>query len=300
MAIGVQRGMPLLDCEGANRVFDRMIPSTFFPFSHSRLVNVVEAMTSPKAKRVMLEQTLHGLLCISGDTEDALRQARSMLAKVKDEDSDSEQSYNKGESCCKHAAHRQPQTIANCTLDGVHNGVHAQPIQQCVNIDAVENDNLKTTRPQQAARTPIYEDNINEEDMSLASEDEMEDTTCTQTCPLLCDDEGSEEEELVENRAEGTQVKVEGEDLPGPLRDIKKKLPLQERPAGMLYEVRIVSTIKNEVPLLTKINPAIQVDVARIQNDLEQRPLFWSMQVECAEHQVSLPPNFTFSVSVSV
>jgi hypothetical protein len=364
-------------------------------------------MAALKARKAVLEQALQGLLCISGDTDEALRQARSQLTQMKDDDSDSEGyskewSEERAEQCPQHAIDERAQ-----------NGVHTHANQHGLSVYASENYNLQRAEPQLAGESSIvYGDNNNEEDMSLASEDEGEDeeysiqevldfggyeeeeplverrgeaqvkedstvqsfefaqalqairaiqatqatqalhlrgpstshprhysfedpleihrggemlvkgvstTQSMQTIQTPQDlqvsldsssqlrsqqyEEGEEDDVVLERRGEEAQAKDFSStiqtNLPG-FSDTTRQGPLNmtnfpplSGRAGGMYEVRIVSAIKNEVPLLTKINPALQVDVARLCCDPDQGPLFWSLQVECAEHQVCLPPTLS-------
>lgn len=283
----------------------------------------------------MLGETLRVLLDIKADTERDIQQAREQLAHTKDEE-DSDEVYSKA-GICKQLGQNQQQITANFTQKD-----EEQKSQQGLTCTAVENDNFKTARPQQAANNPVYEDNTNEEDMSLSEEEEEPEadglacTTSTDTYPRLCDvyDENGQIELHAEAQvkreitpshdlpwnpsdpyqpmlttaspgstqtrlllcdgygksqnaeAHGQDYTAPSHNLPWNPADSDKFSLLPVKPAGILYEVRIVSTIKNEVPLLTKINPALQVDVVRLQNYSDQGPLFWSLQVECTEHQV--------------
>eukprot|EP00026_Physarum_polycephalum_P001330 Phypoly_transcript_01331.p1 GENE.Phypoly_transcript_01331~~Phypoly_transcript_01331.p1 ORF type:complete len:797 (+),score=116.83 Phypoly_transcript_01331:140-2530(+) len=351
------------------------------------------------AKKAALEHSLQGLQCIKEDTDEALRQARSLLVQMKDDDSDLETSYSKegrDRQCLQHS-------LLDCTLNGEgyasendhpqctigHRQAKALQIDVCGDINeedmslAFEEPDTQegahagvvqthTTGHQQAEAPQI--DNNNEEDMSLASEDEGEEdpeqecagyveyeeeeqvaverrgevkadsnvqslelatalqtikaiqTTQTlrglprhysfestleirrgefstpqsmqsaqtllvssaQPYPQQSEDEGA----VFERRAELHDFPTIQTNLPSSSDtakqdklDMTKFPPLPERVGGVMYDVRIVSAIKNEVPLLTKINPALQVDVARLYCDSDQGPLFWSLQVECAEHQ---------------
>lgn len=271
-------------------------------------------MTSLQDKKIILQNTLKVLIGIKEDTALALDRAREEWHSIKDEDSDSER-------CCNTLKSQQTILIPP-------DGVHTQ-MQLSLDNNAQKNDN-ETTRLQQVP-TPGHTDNTNEEDMSIASEDEsVEDSfpmtdpasptldgydvggpqvkhshfttsqdpsrNFTSISPLLLERpaglmlSGYDGGERRDQERAGTQVNHSHFTSPQDPSRTSTSIPplLLERPAGMLYEVRITSAIKNEVPLLTKINPALQVDVVRLHAYSEGSPLFWSLQVECVEHQVSI------------
>ena len=54
------------------------------------------------------------------------------------------------------------------------------------------------------------------------------------------------------------------------------------------YEVSLVTKMKAEVMVMSKINPALTLEVKHAERKVEPS-MNWLVQVVCAEHQVSLP-----------
>lgn len=256
-------------------------------------------------KRALIVETLMGLRLIYHDTEDSIKQVKQMLAQYQgDSDSDEEDAQSKQvKSGINHINNTQPHSRANNDYKDNTQIVPSTISNKIIHSSYNEVPSIQwpvQVKKERHATPPVgYDEGDHQDDRTLTSEEvDQFQQGFEGLLHLDCKGEDPSYGESKRMKNDSSKLRIVIPRFEEAAKVVQQKADYQDQ-----YELRIIEQMKNEVTLLTKVNPALQIEVKRLHTSSSSFPtpplsypslpsssspsLFWLIQVECAEHKVN-------------